>query len=297
MKRGKPQNTSSVMSRLLGSVPLEEFLDDYFGKRPLFIKGAPGKFDALMKPNKFIYGLEKATEIRCVFSELRQATIAPIDVREMYEAGATICVTGMDRVHPSLRAAAYRIKKEIGYGGRVDFRAYLSPPGSGFDFHYDARVATSLQLEGTKTWWYSTKPHSEFPTNNSTRTDMKAIRRVVSKLPLRKVTLRPGDLLCLPAGVWHRAKAGRGGSLALNLAFNHAGATVLDMIVEELRRRVSNRPSCRQPFLTGAKRAPAGLDSHVDHCVESLEDALATLHSEELFARALNGGGRPKQLA
>jgi ribosomal protein L16 Arg81 hydroxylase len=272
------------MARILAPVPLNTFLREHFGRRPLLVRGKPGKFDALMKPQDFIYGLDRVTEIRCVFGELRQAAISPRDVREMYEAGATICVTGIDRAHASLRSAARRIEREMGYGGMVDFRGYLSPPGSGFDTHYDARVATTLQLDGTKTWWYSDQPHAAFPVENSPRADMRAIRRAVAGIKLHKVTLRPGDLLCLPAGFWHRAKAGAGGALALNMAFNHKGATVLDRVLRHLQEKLFATPGCREPFFTASTGICAQRQqSHLRQCLDSLARELAAVHTATLL--------------
>ena len=288
----------TILAAVLSPVSVNSFLHDYFGKRPLLVRGAPGKFDTLIRPGDFIYGLDRVTEIRCVFGELRQATISPGDIREMFEAGATICVTGIDCAHRSLRSAARRIEIEIGYAGRVDFRAYLSPPGSGFDIHYDARVATTLQLEGTKTWWYSSEPDSPFPTENSPSTDMVAIRRAVARMKLHKVTLLPGDLLCLPPGVWHKARAGAGGSLALNLAFNHAGATVLDVVLRQLRETLAARPGCHEPFFTGLREAPAkSVRSHIDQCVKAIACELQKMQGAAVTRRLAQTVMRRKRVA
>jgi ribosomal protein L16 Arg81 hydroxylase len=297
MNQKKIGRRPRALADLLAPIPVNAFLQEHFGKRPLLVRGTPGKFDALMRPSDFIYGLNRVPEIRCVFSGLRQATISPADIREMFEAGATICVTGIDQAHRSLRSAARQIETEIGYAGRVDFRAYLSPPGSGFDIHYDARVATTLQLDGTKTWWYSEEPDSLFPTENSPRNDIAAIRRAVTRIKLRKVTLRPGDLLCLPPGVWHRAKAGSGGSLALNLAFNHTGATVLDVVLQKLRGMLSTQPGCREPFFTGLREAPVlKLRSHVGECLNAIARELSTMRGERAIRRLARRSMRRKGL-
>jgi ribosomal protein L16 Arg81 hydroxylase len=278
----------SALGTILDPITSQTFILKYFGKRPLFIRGCPTKFAFLMTPDAFIHGLDRAYEIRCVFGGLKQATIVPGDIKEMYEAGATICITGVERTHEWLQRISKQIENEIGFLGRVDFRAYLSPPGSGFDFHYDARVATSLQIDGSKTWWYSTEPEVAHPTVNSPRGDMHSVRRAVSKHKIKKVTLRPGDLLCLPAGVWHKAEAGRGGSLALNMAFNHSGATILDVALSQLRERMSGDKQCGHPFLMGVR------DNHLDtihsqweSCIDSLRTELEKMSSK---ASAVNAG-------
>ncbi|AOJ85223.1 hypothetical protein WS87_00220 (plasmid) [Burkholderia sp. MSMB0856] len=279
-------NPRGTLAKILDPISIDAFLHDSFGKCPLLIRGQPGKFDFLMKPSRMIFGLDKVTEIRCVFGGLKQATIDPADIREMYEAGATICVTDMQLAHRSLRTAARNVRREIGFAGRVDFRAYLSPPLSGFDFHYDARIATTLQLDGEKTWWYATSPHTLFPTENSARSDMAAVHRAVARQTIRKVTLYPGDLLCLPPGVWHKARAGAGGSLALNMAFNHSGATVGDVLVDALKASLAGMPDAMRPFVTGANRAGAAqLETHVATCLAALRDTLASLDDKRIVSR------------
>ncbi len=263
------------LDRILEPITTTNFVEEYFGKRPLYVRGTPSKFDNIMTPDAFIHGLDRVSEIRCVFDELKQATIGPVDIKEMFEVGATICVTGLELAHQQLQVAANRIEEEIGFLGKVDFRAYLSPPGKGFDFHYDARIATSLQIDGTKTWWYSTEPETVFPTKNSSRENMSAVRKAVSRFKIKKKVLHPGDLLCLPAGVWHRAEAGAGGSLALNMAFNHSGATVLDILLQQVRDRLVDCANGRQPFLLGDQSSKSEvLSKRWDDCLRGVEDAL-----------------------
>lgn len=228
---------------------VEEFLSSYFERRPLIVRGTQGKFKHLFEPDDFKFGLERVAEIRAVFSGLWQAQIHPADIKEMIKAGASVCVTGIENAHPKLLKVAESIKTELSYGGTVSFRAYLSPPDAGFDLHFDARVATTLQIMGSKRWWFSKAPATEFPNKNSPR-QIEVLRSKYA-LPelsqLRSVLLRPGDLLCLPAGTWHRARA-QSMSLSLNLAFDHSGAGVFDVIVAALQEKFGNDPAWRAPL-------------------------------------------------
>jgi len=240
---------TSGLSTLLSPVTEDTFLSSYFQRRPLVVKGRPDKFSHLFVPADFKLGLERVTEIRAVFPGLWQAEIKPADIAEMVRAGATICVTGIERAHAKLSEIAEAIRRETRYAGRVSFRAYLSPPGGGFDLHFDARVATTLQISGRKRWWYSTEPAEWFPAKNSPRTaaEQKARFSVPALRSMRSVTLGPGDLLCLPAGTWHRARA-QSMSLALNLAFDHTGATVFDVLSNALSAELSKDESWRAPL-------------------------------------------------
>ena len=115
----------------------------------------------------------------------------------------------------------------------MSVKAYASPDGCGFNTHFDKGIATTLQIEGRKRWRYSTAPAVCCPTDNALVTPGGGVRYVgrtasslaswervedVDQSSFEEVTLEPGDVLCLPAGTWHNAKA-IGRSLALNLSF------------------------------------------------------------------------------
>src|SRR5215207_4430233 len=163
-RRSKPARAETCMpktralERILNPFTLDEFVGKYFQRRALLVPGRRDKFAFLFSQDDFARNLDQVTHIRAVFPQLRQAAVAPADIEHMYEAGATICVTGMEKAHAKLAKFAERVRSELNYAGNVSFRAYLSPPGSGFDLHFDARIATTLQISGKKRWWYSAKP-------------------------------------------------------------------------------------------------------------------------------------------
>jgi ribosomal protein L16 Arg81 hydroxylase len=265
---------ASALQRILAPLSVDEFIGKYFQRRPLKLSGTPGKFHFLFREGELLDNLDRVKHIRAVFPKNRQARIQPQEIADMMEAGATICVTGMERAHPKLADAARRIRADLGYTGEVSFRAYLSPPGSGFDLHYDARVATTLQIAGTKRWWYSDEPALAFPTHNSGREPPGSRRYKAPPLEkLRTALLKPGDVLCLPAGVWHRAK-GDSASLALNMAFDHNGGGVFDSIVTMLEQRLTDDPRWREPLPVVASRAQNGLPEAVATMLHERIDAL-----------------------
>jgi ribosomal protein L16 Arg81 hydroxylase len=276
---------ASVLRRILQPVSVDAFVAGYFQRRPLRIPGTPDKFDFLFREDDFALNLDRVKHIRAVFSENRQARIQPPEIEDMFEAGATICVTGMERANRKLREAARRIRGELAYSGEVTFRAYLSPPGSGFDIHYDARVATTLQIAGTKRWWYSSQPALAFPAHNSGRGPAGSRRYKAPPLSsMRSVLLRPGDVLCLPAGVWHCAK-GTATTLALNLAFDHNRGSVFDSIINVLHDRLMGAPEWREPLppVPGANggRIPQPVASMLRDRIDHLQAELSALRNDE----------------
>jgi ribosomal protein L16 Arg81 hydroxylase len=284
--------TANALQRILHPLSVEQFVERYFQRRSFKLSGARRKFDFLLSQDEFLQGLARATRIRAVFPRLRQATISPADVEHMYEAGATICVTGMEQAHPKLHAVAEQVRTVLNYAGTVSFRAYLSPPGSGFDLHFDARVATTLQIVGTKRWWYSDEPAVPFPTHNSGR-EPKGQRQYERPRieTLKSVVMHPGDLLCLPAGAWHCAKGeGEKFSLALNMAFEHNGAGAFDSIARMLHARLGDDPAWREPLPAvpaNGRRLPAPVLETLRSRIDALQAELSALRDNDAeLARA-----------
>ena len=277
---------ASPLKRMLHPLPVNEFMEKYFQRLPLKVSGRRGKFDFLFREGEFQFDLDRVTEIRAVFPQQWQAQIRAADIKQMMHAGATICVTGMEQAHPKLLSAANRIRSELNYPGDVSFRAYLSPPSRGFDLHFDARVATTLQIAGTKQWWYSMEPAIAFPLYNSGREPAGSPRayKVPKVKSLRSVWLRPGDLLCLPAGVWHCAKAGTT-SFALNMAFDHCGAGVFDSIVGVLEKQVMQDPAWREPLPAvphaNGRTLPKSVASVLRQRVDALQTELSRIRNSD----------------
>ena len=112
-------------------------------------------------------------------------------------------------------------------------KCYLSPRGYGFNAHFDAHIVTQLQIEGRKRWRYSVRPGVVDPLDNGFADEGGEVRVIgrspselrswerasVADATFEEVVLEPGDLLCLPPGTWHEAKAVER-SLALNVAFS-----------------------------------------------------------------------------
>ncbi len=159
----------------------------------------------------------------------------------LFDAGATLCLSQVETRVARLAPFVAAIKRQLGYPGKASFNAYLSPPGSGFNWHFDARIASTLQIDGTKRWRFSRRPAIAWPRANGTLhadgtphyADPGVTPQTWERLePLDEsdvdeVLLEPGDLLILPAGTWHEACGGTGGSLALNLSFTPVSYTTL----------------------------------------------------------------------
>ncbi len=250
---------------LLAPVTPEEFVHDYFGKKPLFVKGFAGKYRGLFDGQGFQQALTapgplpddflrasfdrkttEGTSAKPTSSDGGDWVSKPFRASveqavPLFKAGATLCLTQVETRVPSLDPFVAAVKRQLGYPGKVTFNAYLSPPRTGFNWHFDSRIASTLQIEGSKTWRYSNRTSIEWPrANGALRSDGVGVYTdpkigiepweqlaPFDEKDITEVLLEPGDLLILPAGVWHDACGGAGGSLALNLSFTPISYTLL----------------------------------------------------------------------
>jgi ribosomal protein L16 Arg81 hydroxylase len=248
---------------LLHPLAPETFVHDYWAKQPLHIRGTAEKFRDFFDAEAFNDALSArapmhADFVRASFDRKTPAggsaeprtpqelvstvfRANPDQALQLYDAGATLCVSQLELRVPALAAFLAAIKRQLGFPGNVSFNAYLSPPGSGFNWHFDSRIACTLQIEGTKRWRFSRTPAIAWPrANGSLRGDGVAQYadpgvalqpwEELAQLDLAAVdeaVLEPGDVLVLPAGTWHEACAGEGPSLGLNLTFSPISYTAL----------------------------------------------------------------------
>jgi hypothetical protein len=185
---------------------------------------------------------------------------------------------------------AAAIKKGLNFVGRVDFRAYLPNDGDGYDTHFDARVATTLQIAGRKRWRFSGAPAVQWPSYQISANGEEPTGRPIqewesyqaaSDCEFQEVILEPGDVLCLPTGTWHAATA-IGMSLALNMTFGFESG-FWPVFSELLRIVVQGNPIWREPPppipcspLKDAKGVPTELNTfmyaRIDDLIETLQE-------------------------
>lgn len=298
------------LSEILWPVATDHFLSEYWNRRPLHIPGRADKFSGLLDHKTFVRSAARADALQAYLANEDRTGhaaivgIEPYQIKAMYNGAFTICAKGIEKGSASLASLGQQIKAELHYTGDVDFRAYLSGHGSGAPLHFDARHATTLQIEGNKTWRYSASPGVSFPPRNAVveegsirYADADALPRVrdlalepaISPPPpdseLMEVTLRPGDLLYLPPGTWHSAQA-VGHSLAVNMAFNYTKAgTAIEFLCDILYSLLYADPDWRMPLPVFIGASPDGampecvsrfLDRRLDDARRALDELNAS---------------------
>lgn len=293
---------------LLEPLPLERFLDEFWGKKPVHVRGKADKFRNVFSYERLEQSLNMAARsplkqrilVRASFDRGKtQIRVDPGEAIKAYRSGGAICAEALWVADPHLRELATSLRRQIGFVGPADCRVYLSPDHEGFACHFDARIATTLQIEGKKRWRFSNEtalewPHYQInPAQNGT-TDRPLADwenyRPAAACSFEEVELEPGDVLSLPAGVWHSAEA-IGHSLAINVAMGAPGSTWA-ILLPSLMRAVATNPDWRRPApavavdCLQAGELPHAVELFVRTRIDELIDALHGLKNDK---RALYG--------
>lgn len=241
MRRRQPKELGAAA--LVAPLPVQKFIDEVMFRKSAHLRMRGRDFTTILSEDSLRAALRTATQtnttlvIRASFrtpqGDIWFPSVTPAQAPLFYAAGATVCVMGLEALVPALWQLVLRVKADLQYAGPVLPSVYYSPEGQGFDTHFDARLAFSMQISGNKVWRYSADPAVAFPGANSTRPAGAPQHRYAGSVfghaeaipqpresEFRTAKLVPGDVLVLPPGTWHKANA-EGRSLAINLSFNY----------------------------------------------------------------------------
>lgn len=301
--------SSHHFERLLAPLPLRDFVRDYWERQPVHIHGSRDKFRGLMNRQGLLdllrsdkgYVPTTIGYLKAGREEHGQHVdfqTAPERAESLLAAGYTIQIEDIDRYVPLLRELMVEARRALSIPARMNVACFLSPAGSGYGLHFDASAMWVMQLAGRKRWWHSPAPAVEFPMENSIPTAQEQQRGIhgYRQSDLIDIVLSPGDVLYLPAGVWHRVQAVEE---SLHLCLSLFPATALDLFTDLLRERVLGSAEWRRPLNCGLSPggSPEDLDREVERVlslrVNEMRAILDSLRVDEvlsLWRRQVTGG-------
>lgn len=230
------QPQTLTFRNMLHPVTAEDFFDEIFGRRHLYVAGTPEKFarvfswdsmSALLSTAELwsersmkmvLDGRQLGPHEFCRPALAREGheTLQPDPkcVAEALRKGATIVLDFIESLTPELASVAATI--EIVTGGPVACNAYCSwQAHPGFGSHFDTMDVFALHISGTKAWrLYEGRAHGAAAIPGFDCGSISPAQRETAKgRVLQEVTMAPGDLLYIPRGQYHDALAASDASL------------------------------------------------------------------------------------
>lgn len=290
-------------SYFLGGFDPARFFAEHWERRSLYLPhGDSGRFAHLISAES-LFGREVArcghlkASTRAADGWNQEIRIQPEQAQKLFRAGMTICASMLDEAGPCGEViAAYR--RAITTGAPPHVNCYYSPEGRGYGLHFDTHPVWILQVSGSKHWTVGLEPAVRNPPFNVVfppdRDHVKlpwiALDRPNTSDPERfmQVHLQPGDVLYMPAGCWHAARA-EGSSMALTLALGRLStfdlfSFLLSRVTERRLPEVTSRlaPFPRPELLNDAAPREA-LRAQIAADLERLRAAIARLDAESLL--------------
>lgn len=174
----------------------------------------------------------------------------PALIATLMGVGATLIIDGMEDQSGTLRSMCQSLGQR--FGAKASVNLYASSRGvQGFGSHCDPHEVFAVHCAGEKTWRIYENAE-DAPVESILIRDQDYIDRTKGKVAMQ-VTMRPGDLLYIPRGVYHDALASTERSLHLTFGVQPLyGVVVLDL----LREMALSDPAMRA-YLTPAQDSEA----------------------------------------
>ncbi len=308
----------ATVQKLLTPVTIQEFGERYYERAPLHVaRNCSGYYDeyfTLLEAEKLLYSSSLRTaDLRIVndgtparvqsyaVEDAATATkkklpgqvlptdrIDPDRASALFAAGCSILFEGIQKHVPSLAALAHGL--ELLFECNAQANVYLTPGGAkGFSVHYDTHDTFIIQIQGSKRWRVYDSP-IELPLE-SQGFDRK--RHPVGDSCM-DMDLNPGDMLYIPRGFLHEARAND--ELSLHVTLGIFPALWLHAIKNQLQQSALLEPLMRK---TGDGADAAQLSDLLAQAftAQNLSAALARVQTKWIADRRNGLEGQLSQLA
>jgi lysine-specific demethylase/histidyl-hydroxylase NO66 len=280
-----------TFAEFLGAFDPVEFKSQYYGKKPLHIRGQDRALDNPLPWARFneVLGLTPfwnedtlkvfyknrlaLRENYCDVTDLAAGAKAPADprkVKALLGFGASLVANQIHRVCPEVAAISHMLQREFAAGAGAN--AYCSfKHVQAFNTHYDLHDVFAFQAEGEKLWRVyearADNPTTALPPGDEVEKWLIDSRGKV----LMEVPMKPGDVLYLPRGQYHDAITGEGASLHVTFWVKPATGVALFKLLEQ----AVAADSAFRAYLPDA-RDKAALGAHLASLAQRLDELMTS---------------------
>jgi len=237
---------------VLGELSIEEFLRDYWHKKPVLIRNAWPDFEPLLTSQELAgLSLEKEIESRIVEENgkdgpwsIRKGPFTEDDYMELPESNWTLLVQGVDQWIPEAADLLEHFRFIPSW--RIDdlMISYATDEGS-VGPHYDQYDVFLLQAEGQREWRVGQMCGEATPFMKGPK-----IRILENFEESDRWVLNPGDMLYLPPALAHWGIA-RGECMTYSIGFRAPALTELaPLVFDDVMENASDDQRYADPDLT-----------------------------------------------
>ncbi|MDE0779253.1 MAG: hypothetical protein OSB67_00750 [Alphaproteobacteria bacterium] len=280
-------NQIKSFADLIAPMGEDVFFAEYHDKKPLHIKASsPDKLDdvmtwdtlnrllnmtAIWSPHSLKLFLDTKPVLvdqYCRQAIDRNGLMGPQPdagkVKSWLRRGASIVANDIDTLTPGLISAANAMESRL--GGKVQSNLYCSwDQHQAFPTHFDTHEVFALHVAGEKVWRiYEGRLDSPIANDAFLSLDEEYHLKNRGEVA-QEVTLKPGDVLYIPRGLYHDALASSDGCIHISFGVTHiVGFDVLSLLFE----RAMTEPLFRQNIPSDSNDTRQWIDSMVTRLSE-----------------------------
>lgn len=266
-----------MLKKLIAPLSVQAFVDNFHSQLAYYGKGDAERFEDLFQwadVNECLANARTGDQfIRLIGEEGPGPYLSQHKLSEHISQGKTIVINSLQDVDPVIRAFCEDLSSEL--NTCVTVNCYVSNPSAqGFKMHYDAHDVFIVQTEGCKRW--HVHPASELWPIDKYHSDMQA----PNTKPYLDVVLKPGDILYIPRGHWHIAKAIEP---CVHLTVTVPSTNGSIFLKDLLTQLADNMPILRKELpLYNIKSLGGSLsDAKLDHDLQEMADAMITVLADK----------------
>ncbi len=276
---------SEILKALLGPEVLDEFLSDYWPDRVFVAHGDRARLpEALLDQelNQFDALSRRYKGVVSFFGDARSGHMVPVEGIEAaapYRCGLSVYLTDVGPYFPDVDRLVRKLEFELGINeGCARAGVFASPASGGISCHYDSVDVFSIQLRGTKKFDLAPVTGLRYPWGFQYITGNRPIDDLYPQategfpdsenVEFQTVEMRPGTVLYMPRGHWHRTEAA-GDSISVSIGMEPPSAA--ECVLEQLRLLLLQDPAWRKP-LYGAWGAGAMRDAAIERATKLMAE-------------------------
>lgn len=285
---------TSTPLAVLGGLTAEQFLNDYWQKKPLLVRNAMPQLAGLFEPQDILeLALEDGVTARLLTQnskqhgkqhdqwQLKNSPLSKKDFKKLPELW-TLLVQAVDHWSPDL-AELWQQFEFIPQWRRDDIMLSYAPKGGSVGRHFDQYDVFLVQAHGARRWQLGQcfDPQTNFLPNQPLR-----LLPDMGELIFDDV-LQVGDLLYVPPSLSHYGVA-QNDCLTASFGFRMPNSAAL---VERMADQVLSQSAANLPLPDRAAQSSAGQAGLVSAAAlhNLREQLLATLHDPATFNHAVMG--------
>jgi ribosomal protein L16 Arg81 hydroxylase len=274
-----------ILKALLGPEAVEEFFNDYWPDRIFVAHGDRERLpEALLDQelNQFDALSRRYKGVVSFFGDANSGHMVPVEGIEAaapYRCGLSVYLTDVGPYFPDIDRMVRKLEFELGINeGCARAGVFASPTSGGISCHYDSVDVFSVQLRGTKKFDLAPVTELRHPWGFQYITGSKPIDDLYpqategfpdwEEVEFQTVEMRPGSVLYMPRGHWHRTEAA-GDSIAVSIGMEPPSAA--ECVLEQLRLLLLQDPAWRKP-LYGAWGAGSMRDAAIERATELMTE-------------------------